>query len=465
MSENAHSFLFWLALFILAIPQLIVIIGWITYAMLSYSPMIKPVWYNTTDLTGVDVVIPVRGSEYSLENLLLSFRPARTMGAHIVLLESTTERPISLSEVEAQQRQFVENPDWLMCKTAWGTHCWGPPPQGYKSGVLNLWLQNSNSPIVVVFDADWLVDNAHLACLVQALREHPDAAFSQGRWEFQNDGTSWIARADAASLRLHHDVEQQIRATQKVPFGLNGSFMALRREIIMQCEGFDANQLSEDVDLGFRFARSGYHGLYIACAEARGLVTTRLSAYRTQKVRWAAGRFQALLRHGPTLSTGSNWLSGLLNLHYLLEYATPLSAVLLAFISLTPLAPPLLPSVTVLLVLTPSLLRAHMTLRHGDANRRVHQKLSATVGDLVLRFLFSGTCLVVGLGVILGWSPGWRWDTGRLVMIGCSLLLIAFSVIALDYVTSLSALANWAILAGISGSGLMLWGWRSVNHE
>ena len=447
-------------------PQLIVCIGWFLYIYLQKSiTTSSSLNIGCFDLSGVDVVIPIRDSLFKIECLLDNLQDFRRKGARIVLLDSSSGHPLPLQGKRSNTAILNNRFCWKMCETDWGTHCWGVPPPGFKAGVLNLWMQYSNSEIVIVIDSDWRVDTDQLMRLVFALRANPRLAFVQGKWAFLNDNQSWVSRADSLSLHLHHNVEQKIRASNDIHFNMNGSFTALRREIVNEVGGFDGTQLSEDVDLAFRLAKFGYCGYYDDSCEGHGRVVTDISEYRKQKVRWAAGRLQALWHHGILMITTGDFRGRLLNLHYLLEYATAPSALLLSVFSVYQGYPVILRWFAIGLILAPGFIRMLLTSQQHDKKKFSLKALSAAFSDCILRSLLSGTCLVLFVGTLFGWIPGWQWKAAKYVIICVSIILIAVVNILFSIKSDIVGLIGWILLNGILASGIILWAWPATHSK
>lgn len=160
----------WVFTVFLVLPQVIVCAGWLIYLFSPNASQINGCSTVLTDLDKVDVVIPYRDEEHIPFALINDLQPVREKGAQIVLLESCNSIPNSLADSCLYRKPFKTDKEWQLSEREWGLHCWGPPPPGYKAGVLNLWLQNTDSEIIVVIDADWRVAVNDVLVLVSGLR-------------------------------------------------------------------------------------------------------------------------------------------------------------------------------------------------------------------------------------------------------------------------------------------------------
>lgn len=157
-------------------------------------------------------------------------------------------------------------------------------------------LSRSRGDLVVVYDAEDEPDPlqlkeaaqrfaeapANVACLQAPLRIHPRDDF--------------IGRMFAAEFAALFDVMLPMLANRGGVFPLGGTSNHFRREPLAALGGWDAYNVTEDADLGFRFAAHGYR-----C----GLLTRptwetaprRLKDWLPQRARWLKGYMQSFAVH------------------------------------------------------------------------------------------------------------------------------------------------------------------------
>lgn len=79
----------------------------------------------------------------------------------------------------------------------------------------------------------------------------------------------------------------------RLPFPLGGSSNHFRTDILRELGGWDAWNVTEDADLGFRFARFGYHSETLAATTLEEAPAT-LQGFIGQRRRWCKGWYQTL---------------------------------------------------------------------------------------------------------------------------------------------------------------------------
>ena len=181
-----------------------------------------------------------------------------------------------------------------------------------KPRACNVALQRAVGSLVVIFDAE---DAPHplqlreaaarfaaaprsLACLQAPLRidEEPDFIRAQFRLEY------------AAQF----EVMLPALARWGLPFPLGGTSNHFRAEALRAVGGWDAYNVTEDADIGFRLAAAGY-GLDVISSPTQEPAPQTFGQWIPQRGRWVKGHMQTLAVHlrGPVVRTPRG-LAGLL---------------------------------------------------------------------------------------------------------------------------------------------------------
>ena len=162
---------------------------------------------------------------------------------------------------------ILEEEDWMTRATLATTRL--PPsaqvitvPKGTlqtKPRAMNFAMNFARGSIVGIYDAEDAPAPDQLRKVVQRFAERgPDVACLQGRLDFYNTGTNWMARCFtleyAGWFRMILPALQRLR----LPIPLGGTTLFLRREALDAVSGWDAHNVTEDADLGVRLARHGF---------------------------------------------------------------------------------------------------------------------------------------------------------------------------------------------------------------
>lgn len=166
--------------------------------------------------------------------------------------------------------------------------------QGFKAGALAWGLTRTDAEVVAVFDADFRPQPDFLRRTVPVLQAHPDAGMVQTRWTHLNEEYSPLTRVQSLALDGHFVIEQTARSRAGLLINFNGSGGLWRRACIEDAGGWQADTMTEDMDLSYRAQLAGWRCLYLPDVEAPAELPAQMEAFKRQQVRWAKGSIQCL---------------------------------------------------------------------------------------------------------------------------------------------------------------------------
>ena len=209
--------------------------------------------------------------------------------------------------------------------------------QGYKAGALAEALAEATGEYIGIFDADFSPRPDWLKRTISALAAHPELAFVQTRWGHINRSQNIITAAQALALDGHFVVEQQARSASGFMQNFNGSGGLWRRAAIDDAGGWQADTVTEDLDLAYRAQLAGWRGSYINAIEAPAELPPAITGFKRQQRRWAKGSIQTLRKLAvPLLRSDKGWERKVYALAHMGGYAfhVPLLAMLLLTVPL-----------------------------------------------------------------------------------------------------------------------------------
>ena len=162
---------------------------------------------------------------------------------------------------------------------------------GFKAGALACGLTAARGEFIAVFDADFVPHPDFLLRIVPEFRD-PRVGMVQARWGHLNRDTSLLTRAQALQLDAHFTLEHGVRADHGFFFNFNGTAGIWRRSTIEDAGGWQADTLTEDLDLSYRAQLAGWRFVYRDDVEVPAELPVEVSAYRVQQQRWAQGGIQ-----------------------------------------------------------------------------------------------------------------------------------------------------------------------------
>jgi glycosyltransferase XagB len=126
------------------------------------------------------------------------------------------------------------------------------------------------------------------------LRAPRKLACLQARLAIDNSEDSWLTRLFAIEYAVLFDILNPGYAGLGLPVPLGGSSNHFRTEVLRDICGWDAWNVTEDADLGFRLARFGY-GVGILSSSTQEEAPAKLSAWLKQRRRWFKGWMQTFI--------------------------------------------------------------------------------------------------------------------------------------------------------------------------
>jgi cellulose synthase/poly-beta-1,6-N-acetylglucosamine synthase-like glycosyltransferase len=160
-----------------------------------------------------------------------------------------------------------------------------------KPKALNCALPFARGSFTAVFDAEDRPDPGQLRAAFDAFRSQgADVACAQASLCIDNQ-ESWLSRTFAAEYAGQFDVFLPGLAAMRMPLPLGGSSNHFRTAVLREVGGWDAWNVTEDADLGFRLARFGYRSVTFDSTTSEE-APIRFKAWLGQRSRWMKGWMQ-----------------------------------------------------------------------------------------------------------------------------------------------------------------------------
>jgi cellulose synthase/poly-beta-1,6-N-acetylglucosamine synthase-like glycosyltransferase len=164
-----------------------------------------------------------------------------------------------------------------------------------KPKALNVGLARARGDFVVVYDAEDRPDPQQLRAALAAFEDGDEAlACVQAPLVVDNAEESWIARQFAAEYAIQFREILPFLARLRLPLPLGGSSNHFRTDALRAIGGWDAWNVTEDADLGYRLALEGYQSGVIGPPTYEEAPIT-FGAWRKQRTRWIKGHMQTWL--------------------------------------------------------------------------------------------------------------------------------------------------------------------------
>lgn len=210
----------------------------------------------------------------------------------IQLLDDSTDNTTTIAEVAVEHAR--------KCGTQID-HIRRPDRIGYKAGALAHGLQQSKAEFSAVFDADFVPKPDFLQQIIPYFYLGARVGMVQARWAHLNDAYSPLTRAQALAIDNHFVVEQTAQYRGKLMMNFTGTGGVWRCACIADSGGWQADTLSEDLDLSYRAQLAGWHFVYLPDVAVPAEIPMLMAGFKRQQSRWATGTVQCLRKLGSTV--------------------------------------------------------------------------------------------------------------------------------------------------------------------
>ncbi len=159
---------------------------------------------------------------------------------------------------------------------------------GFKAGALKNGLEEAKGDFVAIFDADFMPKKEFLKKTVPHFTNEKVGCV-QTRWEHLNESYSFLTKAQALALDGHFVIEQQVRNKAGFFINFNGTAGIWRKSAIYDAGNWQADTLTEDLDLSYRAQLNGWKFVFLNNVTSPAELPADINALKTQQFRWTKG--------------------------------------------------------------------------------------------------------------------------------------------------------------------------------
>ncbi len=164
--------------------------------------------------------------------------------------------------------------------------------QGFKAGALKEGLAIAKGEFVAIFDADFIPKADFLLTTLPYFINQPKVGMVQTRWEHLNSDYSLLTRVQAMALDGHFVIEQNVRDKAGFFINFNGTGGVWRKECIYDAGNWEADTLTEDLDLSYRAQLKGWKFIYLNDVTSPAELPSEINALKSQQFRWTKGAIE-----------------------------------------------------------------------------------------------------------------------------------------------------------------------------
>jgi cellulose synthase/poly-beta-1,6-N-acetylglucosamine synthase-like glycosyltransferase len=171
---------------------------------------------------------------------------------------------------------------------------------GFKAGALKEGNDTAKGEFIAIFDADFVPAPDFLKKTLPFF-DDPEIAVVQTLWGHLNADYSRMTKAQAVALDGLNYVVQSAQCWSGLLMHFQGTAGVWRRTAINDAGGWQADTLTEDLDISYRAQVRGWKLKYLPQVICPGELPTTVSAAKTQQHRWAKGGFQVMCKMMPDI--------------------------------------------------------------------------------------------------------------------------------------------------------------------
>lgn len=236
---------------------------------------------ESADLPMVTIQLPIFNERYVVQRLLESITaldyPKAKM--EIQVLDDSTDDTVEITAKEVEKYSELGFDIKHITRT---------DRTGYKAGALKSATTFAKGEFIAIFDADFLPETDFLMKTMRHF-EDPKIGIVQTRWEHLNQNYSLLTRVQAFQLNVHFTIEQLGRKVGNLLLQFNGTAGVWRKETINDAGGWEADTLTEDLDLSYRAQLKGWKIIYLEDVTSPAELPSEMNGLRSQQFRWMKG--------------------------------------------------------------------------------------------------------------------------------------------------------------------------------
>jgi cellulose synthase/poly-beta-1,6-N-acetylglucosamine synthase-like glycosyltransferase len=175
---------------------------------------------------------------------------------------------------------------------------------GFKAGALKHGLTFAKGEYIAIFDADFMPASDFLLTTLPYFAE-ANIGVVQVRWDHLNQTENLLTELQSFQLNVHFTIEQGGRCQAPYLLQFNGTAGVWRKFAIEDAGGWQADTLTEDLDLSYRAQLKGWKIKYLTEVASPAELPMEIAGLKSQQHRWMKGGAETAKKLLPSIWSSS----------------------------------------------------------------------------------------------------------------------------------------------------------------
>ena len=176
---------------------------------------------------------------------------------------------------------------------------------GGKASAMNNGAKHALGKYIVGIDGDAILDYNALEYIVDTLENNPDVGAVTGNPRVRNRSTV-LGKLQVAEFSSIIGLIKRSQSMAGTLFTVSGVIMCIRKDIWRQIGGWSENMITDDIDISWKTQTSGHEIIYEPRALCWVLMPETLRGLYKQRLRWAQGGAEVILKYSGEIWKAKN---------------------------------------------------------------------------------------------------------------------------------------------------------------
>lgn len=167
---------------------------------------------------------------------------------------------------------------------------------GYKAGALQYGTSICKGEFIAIFDADFKPTVNFLQETIPFFNDEK-VGVVQTKWGYTNPNYSFLTQLQEFGLNAHFSIEQVGRSFKNHFINFNGTAGVWRKTCIEDAGGWEADTLTEDLDLSYRAQLKKWKFTYLENIISPSELPVEINALKAQQYRWTKGAAECFAKN------------------------------------------------------------------------------------------------------------------------------------------------------------------------